>query len=217
MRTLLWGDQGTVDSVEKELRAGMVVLADGDTVLGLLADVSPQGYAQLDSLKNRTKKPYLILVSDKQKAFTLLAKDEFKILQIEKIMDICWPGPATLIFKAKPTVPLGVKSSEGTVAIRVPDHAGLLELLQRFDALYSTSANTSGKPVPQNVDEVEESIMNSIACVVLNKHQPDSVLPSTIIDCTGEKIVIVREGAFPTEKLAGVLNHELLLLRKKNQ
>lgn len=203
MKPLLWGDPRALKTVEKELRDGGVVLAAGDTVFGLLADVSERGYAQLDSIKNRSQKPYLLLVADHKKALSLIDKSAIKICQIEKLLKLCWPGPATLIFRAKASVPQGVKSSEGNVAIRVPDHAGLLQLLQHFDALYSTSANTSGKPVPANLQDVEESIMQAVACIILNENEAESTLPSTIIDCTGEKIKVVREGAFPIDKLAG--------------
>lgn len=205
MKPLLWGDSETLKAVEKELRDGGVVLAAGDTVFGLLADVSERGYVQLDSIKNRSKKPYLLLVADHKKALDLIDKSVIKICQIEKLLKLCWPGPATLIFRAKASVPQGVKSPEDNVAIRVPDHQGLLQLLQHFDALYSTSANTSGKPVPANLQDVEEGIMQAVACIILNENEAESTLPSTIIDCTGEKIKIVREGAFAVEKLAEFL------------
>jgi L-threonylcarbamoyladenylate synthase len=205
MKPLLWDNPITVDKVEKELRNGGVVLAGGDTVLGLLADVSECGYVALDSIKNRSNKPYLLLVANQEKAFNLIENDYVDIFQIEKLLNICWPGPVTLIFRAKATVPLGVKSPEGNVAIRVPDHAGLLQLLQNFDALYSTSANMSGAPVPIGLQEVDKSILQSVACVVLNENEPVSPLPSTIIDCTGAKLKIVREGALSVEKLAQFL------------
>lgn len=205
MKPLLWGDPEALKTVEKELRDGGVVLAAGDTVFGLLADVSERGYAKLDSIKNRSQKPYLLLVANQEKALSLIDKSAIKICQIEKLLKLCWPGPATLIFRAKASVPQGVKSPEGNVAIRVPDHAGLLELLQHFDALYSTSANTSGKPVPASLEDIEDSIMQAVACIILNENEAESTLPSTIIDCTGEKIKIVREGALPVEKLSAFL------------
>ncbi|HLW73096.1 MAG TPA: L-threonylcarbamoyladenylate synthase [Candidatus Babeliales bacterium] len=194
MRTLCWSNAKTVDYVEKELRNGKVVLAEGDTVLGLLADVSEKGHTQLDHIKGRSKKPYLVLVGDSKKALKFIAKDESKSFQIEKLMNICWPGPATLIFRAK---------AEGTIALRVPDHVGLLQLLQRFEGLFSTSANLAGGHVPSAVEQVDSTIVDSVACVVMNDvhEKPQSHVPSTIIDCTGERLVVVREGAFDARKL----------------
>lgn len=205
MKPLFWDNLETIKKLEKELHEGAVVLAAGDTVLGLLADVSEGGYAQLDALKKRSKKPYLLLVKSKEKVLKLIEKDPVNFFQIEKLMDLCWPGPVTLILKAKSKVPFGVKSPEGNVAIRVPDHAGLQQLLAHFDALYSTSANTSGNPVPADLLDVEKAILDGVSCVVLNEEGTGSIVASTIIDCTGEKIKIVREGAFSRSQLADFL------------
>jgi tRNA threonylcarbamoyl adenosine modification protein (Sua5/YciO/YrdC/YwlC family) len=203
MKPLFWDNLETVDHVKKELREGKVVLAEGDTVLGLLADVSDKGREQLDHIKGRSKKPYLILVGTPQKAFDFIDVEREKVFQIEKIMEKCWPGPVTLIFKAKTEVASCSKSADGTVALRVPDHAGLLELLSHFDALFSTSANNAGEPVPARVQDVADSILQAVACVVMNDPQEKTefALPSTIIDCTGDKLVVVRQGAFDINNL----------------
>jgi tRNA threonylcarbamoyl adenosine modification protein (Sua5/YciO/YrdC/YwlC family) len=198
MKPLFWDNLATIQYVAKVLHEGKVVLAEGDTVLGLLADVSEQGKVQLDHIKSRSQKPYLILIGSPQKAFNFIEIAEDKIFQTEKLIKKCWPGPVTLIFKAKTDIPLYLKSADGTVALRVPDHAGLLQLLFHFDGLFSTSANNSGQPVPNSIEEVDQSILNAVACVVLNDphKKTESALPSTIIDCTGDELVVVRQGAF---------------------
>lgn len=209
MRTLSWGNLQAIDYLEKELHKGGVILAEGDTVLGLLADVSEKGYAQLDLIKNRSKKPYLILVETPKKALNLIEKTSGQSFQIEKLMEVCWPGPVTLIFKAKPGLISSGKSADGTIAIRVPDHAGLLQLLARFDALFSTSANSSGDPVPNSLDEVNSIIKNSVVATVVNEHQQSSsALPSTIIDCTGDVLKVIRQGAFDVNRLVGMIEAE---------
>ncbi len=203
MRRLSWGNPETIGYLEKELRGGGVVLAEGDTVLGLLADVSEKGRAQLDHIKSRSKKPYLILIGSPQKLFDFIEIDQKKVFQVEKLIDICWPGPVTLIFRARTGVLEAAQSAEGKIALRVPDHAGLLDLLQRFDALFSTSANSTGESVPSSIDAVDSSIIDSVAAIVVNEHtQSPHALPSTIIDCTGEKLVVVRQGAFDSGRLA---------------
>src|SRR6201999_4405615 len=112
------------------LKQDKIILAEGDTVVGLLANISEYSYAKLDTLKNRSKKPYLLLVKNREKAFNFIEKESIKIFQFEKLINICSPGPVTLILKAKASVPWGVKSPEGNVAVRVPDHQGLLRLLE---------------------------------------------------------------------------------------
>jgi L-threonylcarbamoyladenylate synthase len=203
MKTLFWDNQETVEYLQRELHAGRVVLAEGDTVLGLLADVSAKGRAQLDDIKNRSQKPYLILVSDLKKALDFIEIDAEKLFQTEKVMEKCWPGPVTLIFKAKTNIADYAKSGDGTVALRVPDHAGLLQLLPHFNGLFSTSANNSGNPVPATVQEVDRSIVDAVSCVVMNDAQKRAaiMLPSTIIDCTGDELVVVRQGTFDISSL----------------
>ncbi len=205
MKLLSWNDSESLEFLVDTLKKGNIVLAAGDTVLGLLADISEGGCAQLDAIKKRSKQPYLLLVENTQKALNLIEKDALEIFQAEKIMNICWPGPATLILKAKAEVPEGVKSPDGTIAIRVPDHAGLLQLLHHFDALYSTSANLKGEPVPAHLEKIDKSILEAVSAIVLNDNESSSTLASTIIDCTGDKLKIVRQGAFPVAKLVSLL------------
>jgi L-threonylcarbamoyladenylate synthase len=208
MKTLLWDNPVTIDYLEKELHKGSVILAEGDTVLGLLADISEEGYAHLDYIKHRSKKPYLILVGSIKKAFNFIEYERGQYFQIEKLMNSCWPGPVTLIFKAKAGFVFSGKMIDNTVAIRVPDHAWLLNLLARFDALFSTSANSSGQPVPESLEQVDSHIMNSVSCVVVNdfNKKAQAVLPSTIIDCTGNQLVLVRKGAFDIGQLESMMN-----------
>jgi len=203
MRELFWSNPKAIDFLEKELHDGRVVLAEGDTVLGLLADVSEKGVVQLDHIKGRSQKPYLILVGDPKKAFNFIEIDPKKVFQVEKLINICWPGPVTLIFKAKNEVSSQAKSAQGNIALRIPDHAGLLQLLSRFDALFSTSANRSGQPVPNGLGQVDSHIKDSVACIVVNDahERAESDLPSTIIDCTGDKLIVVRKGAFELTRL----------------
>lgn len=201
MKPLFWNNPSTIKMIEKALHKNKVILAEGDTVLGLLSAISEKGYAELDRIKKRSQKPYLLLVKNKEKALSFIEKNSVEIFQFEKFLNICWPGPVTLIFKAKACVPYGVKSIEGNIAIRVPDHKALLKLLEHFDALYSTSANISGKSVPMSIDQVEEGILQAVEHIVLNENASQLTLPSTIIDCTNKKIKIVREGAFAIEKL----------------
>ncbi|HSC24739.1 MAG TPA: L-threonylcarbamoyladenylate synthase [Candidatus Babeliales bacterium] len=202
MRKLLWSSPKTIDKLDKTLRNGSVILAEGDTVFGLLADVSEKGHARLDYIKNRSNKPYLILVHDIKKALNFIEKETIHNIQIEKIIKTCWPGPVTLLFPAKKSISSYAKSSNETVALRIPNHKGLLQLLSRRDGLFSTSANKSGESIPHSLEDVDKDIINNITSVVINDdHHHGTNLPSTIIDCTQEQLVIVRHGNFDASNL----------------
>jgi len=196
---LSWYSEDTVQFLTEILKQEKVVVGDSDTVIGLLANTTESGFRALDSIKKRENKPYIILIASQERLsdFVLVSPT----LQIEKLLNQYWPGPLTVIFKARPDLPDYMKSSEGTIALRVPQHKGLLALLSSFRGLFSTSANLAGNPVPKNVTEIDQHILDKVACIVTDDKKEETV-PSTIIDCSGKTIKIIREGAI---KLKSVL------------
>lgn len=206
MKHLCWWEKKTIELLKDLLCKGMVVLGDSDTVLGLLADVSESGKASLDKIKKRANKPYLILVGDIKKALELVEIPHSSVLQFEKLINICWPGPVTLVFRAKSNIPYWIKTTEGTIALRVPNHAGLQALLQHFSALFSTSANITGEPVPQQIEDVNPLVCAEVAAFVYDdrKDKKEVVVPSTILDCTGNGIKVVRQGSVDVAELARI-------------
>jgi len=169
--------------------------------LGLLANVSSLGRASLDAIKKRAEKPYLLIVRDAEIAQKFIVLPEGLDLQFEKLINICWPGLVTLIFPARPDVASWMTSGRGTIALRVPDHAGLQALLRYFPALFSTSANTAGEPVPQKIEDVEPEVLGGVSAIILDDGIK-SELPSTILDCTGTVIRVVRQGSVDVARLA---------------
>jgi len=182
------------------LEGGNVILGTSDTVFGLLAMPTREGFNALNAIKGRSEKPYLIITGSPEKALDLCAqKDQQELL---RCMQSCWPGPITMIVKAKKSVPEYMKSKEGTIAIRVPDHAGFKMLLKEMPYLFSTSANLTGQPVPHSVQDLDPVIVDQCALVIIEKKEnKKSVLPSTIIDCTQMPFKVMREGAVSIEEL----------------
>ncbi|MGB8367220.1 MAG: L-threonylcarbamoyladenylate synthase [Candidatus Babeliales bacterium] len=196
MKIVYWTDKKILPYLIKMLQFENVILGDTDTVLGLFSPVSQKGFNKLNIIKKREDKPYLILIASKiQLNYFVDIKN--LLPSVKKLIDNCWPGPVTLIFNAKQTILNFIKSKQGTIALRVPDHAGLQQLLPHFTGLFSTSANISSEPIPQKIAEVNGQIIKQVPCAVLNKKEKlNKSVPSTIIDCSGEKIVVVRAGAY---------------------
>ncbi len=115
--------------IVEELQRGCVIAGDTDTVPGLLAPLSERGFKSLNLIKGRFEKPYLVLTDSPEKLtkFVDFPLDPYVRVLIEQ----CWPGPLTIIFKAKAALPSYIKSVDGTIAIRIPKHAGLLKVLAR--------------------------------------------------------------------------------------
>ncbi len=205
-RILSWHDATMVPALEDALRQGAVVAGTSDTILGLLADLTLSGFQELNRIKGRYEKPYLILIANQQKLahFVPLPLDP----QVKRLTENCWPGPLTIIFKAKDSVPSFMKSAQGTIALRMPQHAGLQGLLAHFDGLFSTSANKAGEDVAKSIGQLDQSIAQAVAYLVSDNGAPLDQ-PSTIIDATGKKLKVIREGAYSVAALEKVIGGTL--------
>ncbi len=208
MRELLdWEAPETTAQLTALLKNNQVCLGSSDTVLGLLAPATIEGARALDRLKKRGSKPYIILVDTKEKLANFV--DINWSPNLIKLVEHCWPGPLTLIFKLKPAASQLFGERQTTVALRIPEHPGLLNLLHNFDGLFSTSANLAGQAVPDSLALVAPDIINKIGAIVVDQVPANLAqnnllanLPSTILDCsqltnmgTGQ-IKVLRYGAY---------------------
>lgn len=208
MKVFYWNEISALPIIQQELRSGGVIAGTTDTVLGLLASLTYEGFLSLNAIKGREKKPYIILIetADKLSLFVSIRNNTFNNLHIERLIKTCWPGPLTLVFNAKPDLPTFMKSFDGTVGLRVPKHDGLQRVLSQCDGLFSTSANRTGQPPAKTIQELDEHIKQAIRYAIVdegyeNKEQP----PSTILDCSTEKIKVLREGAYPIEDIKKIV------------
>jgi L-threonylcarbamoyladenylate synthase len=191
---LYWDNSDDIVRLTKSLCKGEVSIGTSDTVIGLMADLSKEGFDRLNEIKGRTGKPYIILLRSSDMMSNLVRSPIDKDLQ--RLIVMCWPGPLTLIFKAKETLPAWMKSKDGTIAIRVPDHQGLQAVMSLVGGLFSTSANTHGMPVPKDINYVEPGIVEKAEYIVTDRKDLANIVPSTILDCSGPELKVLREGAY---------------------
>jgi L-threonylcarbamoyladenylate synthase len=114
-----------------------------------------------------------------------------------------WPGPLTCIVPKKQTLPLAV-SATSTVAVRIPNHRDARALLRAAGPMAVTSANISGRASPSTAQEVHDQLNGRIP-LILDGGKTQGGVPSTLVDCTGEKPVILREGPITLAELLAVL------------
>ena len=108
-----------------------------------------------------------------------------------------WPGPLSLVVEALPSVAREVLGGRGTVAVRVPAHAVARNLARHAGCpLTATSAHRSGGTPPKTADEVIAALGDEVA-LVLDAGPTAGGLPSTIVDVTGARPILVRAGAVP--------------------
>lgn len=103
-----------------------------------------------------------------------------------------WPGPITLVLSKNTNLAEAVSPSD-TVGVRMPKHEFAKSLLDAVGPLAVTSANITGHKSLSGADEVFQAMKGKIELVIDGGKTPGQI-PSTVVDCTGMKPVIIREG-----------------------
>jgi L-threonylcarbamoyladenylate synthase len=110
-----------------------------------------------------------------------------------------WPGPLTCVIPKQPTLPESV-SATSTVGVRVPDHEVARALLRAAGPMAVTSANISGQASPSTAEEISAQLGGRIALIIDGAKTPGGV-PSTLVDCTTDELIILREGPISLEEI----------------
>lgn len=183
------------------LRDGGIVIFPTETVYGIGAAASSCiGPQEIVDIKLRpASKPLPWLVE------TEAALDTYGVDVPEyahKLATAFWPGPLSLVVKASPRVGKDFVDARGTVALRCPKHEVVQELIRASGGpIITTSANTSGKHAPTSFEELEERLI-AAADLTLDGGETHHGMASTVVDCTGDEPVILRDGAIPATQIA---------------
>ncbi len=176
--------------------SGGVIAYPTDTFYGLGADPR-NGLAvkRLFDIKGRqADQPILLLISDPGCIGEWA--DEISP-RASEIIKRYWPGPLTLIFRAKPDVPPELTAGTRTIGLRIPANAltrGLLGFIGH--ALTGTSANLAGQPSPCTAQETAEAV-GGLVDLILDGGETAGGKPSTVVDVSTDTLRVVREGAIP--------------------
>ncbi len=194
------------------LKNSGVVAIPTETVYGLAANaLDEKAVAQIFTVKNRpTFNPLIIHIAHKDD----LKKYVATVPEVaEKLIEKFWPGPLTLLLPKKANVPHIVTASLPNVAIRVPDHALTLQLLQALDfPLAAPSANPFGYISPTTPAHVQRQIGEKIP-YILDGGACHQGVESTIVGFEDNIPVVFRLGAIPLEALQEVAG-EVKLFKK---
>ncbi len=175
------------------LRDGKIGLFPTDTVWGICCRMDNESSVnRVFEIKNREKnKPFLILAENVLQIKKYAVVDEFSH---KKIFDF-WPGPLTVVLKAKKENVLPVVRAQGdTIGVRIPDYEEILEIIKNLGVpIVAPSANISGENTPTEFKEIDKRIVDAVDFIVEGECKMKK--PSTIVDCSSEKIKIIREGA----------------------
>jgi tRNA threonylcarbamoyl adenosine modification protein (Sua5/YciO/YrdC/YwlC family) len=179
-------------SARDALRAGELVVGPTDTVYGLAADPFAPGATQkVFDLKKRPRSlPLPILISRPRQAWALC--DSVPPGAAELVAAF-WPGALTLVMPQTPDLDWDLGDHTGTIALRMPDHPDMLELIEMTGPLAVTSANPTGIPTASSIAQIREQLGDAVA-VYLDGGPSKEEIGSTIVDLARRRPAIVREG-----------------------
>lgn len=181
-----------IDQAIQVLQKDGVIVYPTDTIYGLGCRLSSaKGIERIYQIKKRQRrKPLSFICANIQQVshYAILSNTAYKLAK--RLL----PGPYTLILPASGKSPKAIQSVNHAVGIRIPDHQVTMALVEALnEPLVSTSANASGDESLSDPSEIE-GLFGSQTDLVLDA----GILhgdPSTILDFTGDDIVLVRQGA----------------------
>ena len=181
------------------LRAGGLVAYPTDTLYGLAVD--PRNHRALQSLFAAKGRPA-------EQAIPLIAAD---VEQAEMAVEMTpggavlarrfWPGPLSLVLRARPLIDGAALGGGDTAAIRVPGHDVARALAKAFGCcLTATSANLTGQPAVRAAEQLDAELLSRVD-LVLDGGPTAGGAPSTLVDATQTPPRLLRVGAVAWERV----------------
>jgi len=186
----------------KIVRNGGVIAFRTDTFYGLGSDpLNAAAVRKIKELKGREEnKPILLLISDLDQIDRFIEEPE----SYRKVAAQHWPAALTLIGRARPELPTELTAGTNTVGLRLPDDEGVRAFVRECGgALTATSANPSGSPAAETAAEVENYFPTGID-LIIDGGAALITEPSTVVDVSGERPTMIREGALKRSELVGL-------------
>jgi L-threonylcarbamoyladenylate synthase len=200
-------DAGALVRVAEEVLRGGVIAFPTDTIYGLGCSLfDTDAVEMLARLKRRDPgHAFISLIPEPMQAWGLAA-DVSGVA--ERLMDLHWPGPLSLIFRASTLVPVRVLGRGGTIALRCPRDTLCQRILEQIGGpVVSSSANISGQRPAESAEEVVAVFGNQID-IVLDGGPRRARPPSTLVDVSGERPRLLRRGALDVTAELGPFDDE---------
>lgn len=199
------GALGIAEAAQR-IRRGELVAYPTETVWGLAADArSEAALSRLRAWKGRdAEKPMSVLVSD-YAALAALGAETTPLA--DALAARFWPGPLTLVVRCKDAFAAGIANVDGGVGFRCSPHPVAHALARAAGVITATSFNRSGEPACRARAEAERCAAGAIALAA--GEDAYGAAPSSVVDATGPRLRVLREGAIPARALEAALAGEL--------
>lgn len=188
-------DPRRVNQIVDVLRQGGVIIYPTDTIYGMGCDIFNQKAIERICLIKGVKL--------KKQNFSFICYDLSNIAEytralstpVFKMMKKALPGPFTFILDANNKVPKMLNNKKKTVGIRVPDHNIPRTLVKELgQPILTTSIRDEDDVIEYSTDpELIYEKYKDLVDLVIDGGYGNNVA-STVIDCTGDQIEVVRQG-----------------------
>lgn len=191
-----------IEEFEEILHNGGALVLPTETVYGIFTKALDEtAVNHVYQLKKRPRDKAMNLnVADYQ---TILEFSKEQPRYLKDLFEAFLPGPLTIILKANDKVPAWINSGKSTVGFRLPNHPLTADLIKKTGPLIGPSANISGNESGKEYASIMAAFDHEVA-----GYEDDQAITgqdSTIVDLSGEKAKILRQGALTVDELKKVV------------
>lgn len=194
-----------ISEVAHAIKEGKLVVFPTDTVYGIGTNAYDEDACKrVYKVKERPEyKPLCILISD-----ICMLKDLVESISPveQKLIDVFWPGPLTIIFRKKGgSLPNVVTAGNEYVGLRLIDSGIVHELIETSGVpIVAPSANLSDSLTGTKIDNIIKELGDKVD-YILDYGDMESDTVSTIVQVKDEEVIIIREGKIKKEELLKVV------------
>ncbi len=184
------------------IKTGGVLIYPTETLFAVGADASDERAAnRVSRIKGRPVSKPLPLIIGSMEQLELVT--DFASSELLKLARQFWPGPLSILVKAREEMPSAVKDSRGYTSVRWTDHPLASNLcIKTRTPLIATSANMSGKPATADVEKLDKELTVMVEGIFDGNPGPKGGSPSTVVEpLKGGKIKVLRDGVISRKTL----------------
>lgn len=193
--------QTEIEKIVQILKNDGIISIPTDTVYGICARINSKvAHDKLIKAKERPiNKSFPVMCENEEQIKSIAIADQ----KAEKLIKTFMPGPITIVLRKKEELPNYITNGKDTIAIRMATSKTIEEIINKLGSpIFMTSANQSGKKECTNLEKIEKN------CPLLDGIIEGTVIfskGSTIVDCSSDKIKILREGPISKEQIKNAL------------
>ncbi|OLS12738.1 MAG: hypothetical protein RBG13Loki_3628 [Promethearchaeota archaeon CR_4] len=186
--------------IGKRIKEGAIVAYPTDTVYGMGGN--PWSASVIDKILQIKRRDWVhgipVLLANRENV-----KEFGEMPPIgQKIADIFWPGPVTIVIPKDPTVPDKLSGQNDSIALRIPNHPITLKLIEfSGGALIGTNASIHKQIAPSTAVGVVAQL-GDVFDYLIDGGTCYREVPSTVVSVWNDgSIEILREGAVPGKEI----------------